>query len=117
MRVMIVSDTHGKHQALDEALEKAGKIDMLLHLGDVEGGEHYIEAVAGCPVCMVAGNNDFFSFLEKERNHIGREENLHDTWTLLLRVPWNGDASKRRTGKGRGYCDVRTYAQTISGTG
>lgn len=67
MRVMIVSDTHGRHQALDEALEKAGKIDMLLHLGDVEGGEHYIEAVADCPVCMVAGNNDFFSFLEKER--------------------------------------------------
>lgn len=40
---------------------------MLLHLGDVEGGEEYIEAVAGCPVCMVAGNNDFFSFLKKER--------------------------------------------------
>ena len=49
---MIVSDTHGRHSALDEALEQAGKIDMLLHLGDVEGGEDYIEAVAGCPVCM-----------------------------------------------------------------
>ena len=67
MRVMIVSDTHGRHQALDEALERAGKIDMLLHLGDVEGGEEYIEAVADCPVRMVAGNNDFFSFLKKER--------------------------------------------------
>mgnify|MGYP003371648738 FL=1 len=67
MRVMIVSDTHGRHSALDEALERAGKIDMLLHLGDVEGGEEYIEAVAGCPVCMVSGNNDFFSFQKKER--------------------------------------------------
>lgn len=67
MRVMIISDTHGRHEAFDKALEQAGDIDMLLHLGDVEGGEEYIEAVAGCPVCMVAGNNDFFSFLKKER--------------------------------------------------
>lgn len=67
MRIMIVSDTHGRHGSFDKALEQAGKIDMLLHMGDVEGGENYIEAVAGCPVCMVAGNNDFFSFLEKER--------------------------------------------------
>ena len=67
MRVMIISDTHGRHEAFDKALEQAGDIDMLLHLGDVEGGEENIEAVAGCPVCMVAGNNDFFSFLKKER--------------------------------------------------
>ena len=67
---MIVSDTHGRHSALDEALEQTGKIDMLLHLGDVEGGEDYIEAVAGCPVCMVAGNNDFFSFQKKKENSL-----------------------------------------------
>lgn len=42
MRILIVSDTHGRHQALDRALEEAGKIDMFIHLGDVEGGEDYL---------------------------------------------------------------------------
>ena len=38
MRVLIVSDTHGRHRGLDRALQEAGDIDMLIHLGDVEGG-------------------------------------------------------------------------------
>ena len=48
MKILIVSDTHGRHQALDRALEEAGKIDMFIHLGDVEGGEDYLEAVVEC---------------------------------------------------------------------
>lgn len=67
MRIMIVSDTHGRHGNLDVALEREGKIDMLLHMGDVEDGEDYIEAVAECPVHMLAGNNDFFSYLPGEK--------------------------------------------------
>lgn len=66
MRVLIVSDTHGKHYNLDRALEEAGKIDMFIHLGDVEGGEDYIEAVVECEKHIVAGNNDFFSQLPRE---------------------------------------------------
>ena len=67
MKILIVSDTHGRHGNLDEVLEREGKIDMLLHLGDVEGDEHYIEAVAECPVHLLAGNNDFFSYLPGEK--------------------------------------------------
>ena len=67
MRVLIVSDTHGSHRNLDAVLGRGGKIDALIHMGDVENGEHYIEAVADCETYMVAGNNDFFSFLPKER--------------------------------------------------
>ena len=48
MRVLIVSDTHGRHQNLDRALEAAGPIDLFVHLGDVEGGEYYINAVVPC---------------------------------------------------------------------
>ncbi len=47
-------------------LKKAGKFDMLIHLGDLEGGEAYVEAALDCPVHMVAGNNDFFSDLKRE---------------------------------------------------
>ena len=61
MRVLIVSDTHGRHTAFETALEQAGRIDYLVHLGDTEGGEDYIEALCGCPAYILAGNNDFFS--------------------------------------------------------
>lgn len=67
MKILIVSDTHGRHGNLDEVLEREGKIDMLLHLGDVEDDEHYIEAIAEYPVHMLSGNNDFFSYLPGEK--------------------------------------------------
>ncbi|MCI6675494.1 MAG: metallophosphoesterase [Clostridiales bacterium] len=73
MRVLIVSDTHRQHESLKKVLKKEENIDMLIHLGDVEGYEEYIKELAGCPVEMVAGNNDFFSSLDKEKEiHIGR---------------------------------------------
>lgn len=67
MKILIISDTHGRHGNLDEVLEREGKIDMLLHLGDVEGEEEYIKSVAQCPTHIIAGNNDFFSYLPKEK--------------------------------------------------
>lgn len=73
MKILIVSDTHGRHGNLDEVLEREGKIDMLIHLGDVEGDEHYIEAIAEWPVHILSGNNDYFSYLPGEKEiKIGR---------------------------------------------
>ena len=66
MRVLIVSDTHGRHGNFDRALEEAGQIDVFIHLGDVEGGEDYMDAVIDCEKHMVRGNNDFFSDLPRE---------------------------------------------------
>ena len=66
MKILIVSDTHGKHMNLDRALEKECPIDMFIHLGDVEGGEDYIDAVVECEKHVVKGNNDFFSELPRE---------------------------------------------------
>ena len=42
MRVLIVSDTHKSHSNLERAIEAEKPIDMLIHLGDVEGREDYI---------------------------------------------------------------------------
>ncbi len=67
MRVLIVSDTHRKHKNLKEILNRAGHIDLMIHLGDAEGCEEDIAEMAGCPVEIVAGNNDFFSDLEREK--------------------------------------------------
>ncbi len=67
MKVLIVSDTHGGHGNLDEAIEREEPFDMLLHLGDVEGGDDYINAIVECPVYIVKGNNDFFTDLPAEQ--------------------------------------------------
>lgn len=66
MKILIVSDTHRQHRNLKKAIEKERPLDMLIHLGDVEGGEDYIEALAECPTYFVRGNNDFFSDLPSE---------------------------------------------------
>lgn len=67
MRVLIISDTHRRNENLFQVLEKIGKPDMLIHCGDVEGSEYTISECAGCQVEMVAGNNDFFSDLPREK--------------------------------------------------
>ena len=67
MRVLIVSDTHKKHENLITIMEKERPFDRMIHLGDAEGYEDYIAELAGCPLDIVAGNNDFFSELPKEK--------------------------------------------------
>lgn len=68
MKVLIVSDTHGREQNLAEALEQTGPIDQLIHLGDVEGGAEHIRELAGdAPAAIISGNNDFFCDLPNER--------------------------------------------------
>ncbi len=66
MKILIVSDTHRHNENLEKVLEKVKPIDLLIHCGDAEGTEDYIEAIADCPVFIVSGNNDFFSKLDKE---------------------------------------------------
>ncbi|MGN0299017.1 MAG: metallophosphoesterase family protein [Lachnospiraceae bacterium] len=67
MRVLIVSDTHKHTNVLEKVLAKIGKIDLMIHLGDVINQEEYIRSLAACPVEMVAGNNDYFSNLPQEK--------------------------------------------------
>lgn len=70
MRILIVSDTHGRHDKFDRVLDKVGKIDLMIHLGDFQDEEDYMEIASGCSVCMVAGNNDYFSDLPYERTEV-----------------------------------------------
>ena len=66
MKILVVSDTHGHEENLERVLERVAPMDALVHLGDVEGHEDYIESLAGCPSYIVSGNNDFFSDLPRE---------------------------------------------------
>lgn len=67
MKVLIVSDSHGRLYHFNKVLDKVGPIDLLIHLGDFEGHEEEIEFLADCPAYMVSGNNDFFSRLDREK--------------------------------------------------
>ena len=56
MKILVVSDSHGRHDLLRKAIGQEAPIDMLIHAGDVEGNldkilgpkrEYEIHAVAG----------------------------------------------------------------------
>ena len=67
MKVLIISDTHRKNENYIKVLQKVGKLDLVIHLGDIDRSEYTIQEAAGCPVEMVAGDNDFFSTLPSEQ--------------------------------------------------
>ena len=67
MKILIVSDTHGQEKNLEEVLEKESLIDALIHLGDLEGGEDFINTHVSCPAYLVSGNNDIFCSLPRDR--------------------------------------------------
>ena len=66
MKVLIVSDTHGRNGGYLDLLENSEKMDMVIHCGDVEGSEYLISESSGCKTVIVQGNNDYFSDLPRE---------------------------------------------------
>lgn len=66
MKVLIVSDTHGRDTNLEKVVGMEEPFDMMIHCGDVEGREFFIQALADGPSCIVSGNCDFFSDLPRE---------------------------------------------------
>ena len=65
MKILLVSDTHGRNLNLEEVLE-IEKPNFLCHMGDLEGSEDYIRMICECPLAMVSGNNDFWTDLNPE---------------------------------------------------
>ena len=42
MKILIISDTHRKNDNYLNVVQKHGKLDMVIHLGDVEGSEYLL---------------------------------------------------------------------------
>lgn len=59
-KVLIVSDSHGRNENLQKAINNMqGSMDLLIHLGDFCGSRETLERMAGnCSVEMVRGNCD-----------------------------------------------------------
>ncbi len=61
MKVMILSDSHGGFGAMTRAIEKEGKIDMIIHAGDVvRDAEDLMALYPRQRIVFVRGNNDFW---------------------------------------------------------
>ena len=60
MKIVVISDTHGNLSRLSEVFDKEGRVDMLLHCGDICGDEEILKQKTGVTaVQIVAGNMDF----------------------------------------------------------
>lgn len=110
MKVLIVSDTHKSHRNLEKVLERTDDIDMLIHLGDTEGGEDYIQALVDCPVHIVGGNNDFFSELPREEEFEIQGKHIFITHGHYYYVTMNEEYLKKEA-KERG-ADIVMYGHT-----
>lgn len=61
MRILVVSDSHGRNDYVVRAVEQAertGCIDVLIHLGDVENDVEELRSLIDGETYIVAGNND-----------------------------------------------------------
>lgn len=58
-RVLVAADTHGRLRDLDYLALTAGRIDLLLHLGDCAPDARLMSEALGVPYLAVRGNNDF----------------------------------------------------------
>ncbi len=67
MKILIVSDTHRRNDTYLEVVKNCTPLDMIIHCGDIEGSEYLISSASDCAGEMVAGNNDFFSDLPREK--------------------------------------------------
>ena len=63
MRVLIVSDSHGRNDYVKQAMQQTGTFDAFIHLGDVGADAEELKTFAACPSYIVAGNNDVGSGL------------------------------------------------------
>ena len=110
MKILIVSDTHGRNGRFRTVYEQVGPVDMVLHMGDVEGTEDELESIVDCPLYAVAGNNDFFTELPRERElKIGKYRVLQchgHYYRVSMTNRLLADEAKARG------CDIAMYGHT-----
>ncbi len=67
MRILIVSDTHGRNTNYKKVLDLVKPVDTVIHLGDIDGYERDFAKMAGCRFYAVQGNNDYCTELPREQ--------------------------------------------------
>ena len=107
MKILIVSDNHGRTGNLEQVIKEQGKIDYFLHAGDTEGSEDYIEALLDCPSAIVGGNNDYFSGLPSELTvKIGK----YKVWITHGHMDHAGGAAELKVAEANVLHELDTFA-------
>ena len=61
MKILIISDSHGRTDNIELIKHKIGKIDMIIHCGDGASDYDFISDYFKCRLNGVAGNCDMFT--------------------------------------------------------
>lgn len=94
MKILIVSDSHGRNTYLQKVIQQVSPFDMLIHLGDLEGSDQFLKERLNCPIEMVSGNNDYFTNIERDKEiYIGRYKVML-THGHRYKVNWGTDIIK-----------------------
>lgn len=68
MRAIVISDSHNNTAVCEQAIAASGKLDLIIHLGDIARDVDYIESLYyPIKVASVLGNNDFMRTDDYER--------------------------------------------------
>lgn len=96
IKALIISDSHGSLENVKKIINKEKNIDVVLHLGDIQGQEEELKLMCNCPVYAVRGNCDYcspFSLTEVvtlESNRIfmahGHTFDINWTWAEIVNV-------------------------------
>lgn len=76
VKLLVVSDSHGREDRLRELASKHRDADALLFLGDGVRDLARIDTVESRAVCAVRGNCDMFSLFSPEKNEFSEERFL-----------------------------------------
>ncbi|MDO4395797.1 MAG: metallophosphoesterase [Clostridia bacterium] len=69
MKILVLSDTHGKLDKVYRVFEKLNNIDLIIHCGDYIRDAHTLEDTLGIPVVAVKGNCDGCCSLSKGESY------------------------------------------------
>ncbi|MDO5410373.1 MAG: metallophosphoesterase [Lachnospiraceae bacterium] len=59
LKVLVISDTHRNVRKIKDVMKREKKVDLVLHMGDLEGHGEYIREITQCPLEAVRGNCDY----------------------------------------------------------
>ena len=65
MKLLVISDTHGRIEPISAVIDRMDDIDMLIHLGDYEQDAEILAERHGLDLISVPGNMDGCMRLEK----------------------------------------------------
>lgn len=92
MKLLVISDTHGRIEPISAVIDRMDDIDMLIHLGDYEEDARLLAERHGLDVLSVPGNMDGCMQLDSAETVLETEYGrILLTHGHLRDVRWSGD--------------------------